>query len=89
MPSRWLVRVSGVKPEQVRLEALHAVFSRWFDSADGDHAARVKPYSLSPPRSLGAHLIVEVGALTSDLDDKLRTETVQGRPVRLDRQHGA
>ncbi len=88
MPSRWFVTLSGIAPEQVRLEALHAACTRWLDDGREGHQAQVKAYSLSPLRPLGAHVVLEVGLLTAEMEERLWAAVVPGRPVRFDQQRG-
>ena len=48
MPCRWFVPVLGVDPQRVRLEHVHAAFTRWFDRTPAEHSAGDKPYTVSP-----------------------------------------
>lgn len=48
MPSRWWIPLHLADPSGVRPEHLHAAVSAWFDEGDDEHAARVKPYAISP-----------------------------------------
>lgn len=47
MPSRWWIPFDA-NPVEVKMEHLHAAVSAWFDTSGTEHAALVKPYSLSP-----------------------------------------
>lgn len=47
MPSRWWIPLDA-DPAEIKVEHLHAAVSEWFDTTGTEHAALVKPYTLSP-----------------------------------------
>ncbi len=86
MPSRWFVPVPGVDPHRVRLEYVHAAFSRWFDQTTDEHAANEKPYALSPvTRDEQGHPGVEIATLTEQATKQLHAATA-GASIRLGNQ---
>lgn len=84
VPSRWEVGLPGVDAAAVRLEWVHAVVSSWFDGEGGvDHAAKMKPYAVSPARSAEGGAAVEVGLLDDTLASRLLSRAAGGVAVRL------
>lgn len=88
MPSRWWVPVTGVRPDLVKLDFVHAAVSAWFDLSPGEHTAREKPYAVSPPASEGQIVGLEVGVLTSEMEKRLLDHAVAGERIRLGNQFG-
>lgn len=87
MPDLWFVPVVGVDPARVRLEHVHAAFSRWFDRSPAEHAANDKPYTLSPlTHDERGGLGVEIATLTECARGRLVEAAVDGARVRLGNQ---
>lgn len=87
MPDRWFVPISGVDPDRVRLEHVHAAFSRWFDRSPTEHAANDKPYTVSPlTRDARGRVGVEIATLTATAGQRLHEATADGATVRLGNQ---
>lgn len=94
MPSRWFIPISGLDPARVKLEFVHAAFSRWFDAPEdevptlvrGAHGANDKPYALSPPRLLGGQVGVEIAVLNRTAEDLLHEAATATPKVRLGSQ---
>jgi hypothetical protein len=87
MPSRWFVPVSKIDPQRVRLEHVHAAFSRWFDHSPAEHAATEKPYTLSPlTRDAGGVPGLEIATLNATARQRLLEACADSRPVRLGNQ---
>jgi CRISPR-associated endoribonuclease Cas6 len=79
--------VVGVDPTRVRLEHVHAAFSRWFDRSPAEHAANDKPYTVSPlTRDERGRTGVEIATLTETAGRRLREATADGATVRLGNQ---
>ena len=84
MPTRWWVPLDGVRPEQVKLEHVHAAVSRWFDRKAEHHAAGVKPYAISPlARDEDGRAGFEVSTLTDTAAHLLDVATAPPATVRL------
>lgn len=84
MPDRWFVPVAGVEPDRVRLEHVHAAFSRWFDRSPVEHAANDKPYTVSPlTRDPRGQVGVEIATLTDTAEKRLHEAGMDGATVRL------
>ena len=88
MPSRWWVPVTGVSPERVTLEQVHGAISSWFDNTPGEHAAAIKPYSVSPLSGASPQLGIEVSVLTPEAVTRLRQSAIAGGQIRLGGQIG-
>jgi CRISPR-associated endoribonuclease Cas6 len=87
MPSRWFVSVPGADPDRVRLEHVHAAFSRWFDHSRAEHAATDKPYALSPlTRDERGTVGLEIATLSDVASGRLATALRNRKPVRLGNQ---
>jgi CRISPR-associated endoribonuclease Cas6 len=82
MPSQWTIRLEGPAAPDIPAEAPHAVVSRWLDE---DHAAPVKPYSITPPESRGRRTTLQVRLLDDALSGPLTVHTEPGTVVRLGR----
>lgn len=84
MPSRWWVPLEGARPDQVKLEHVHAAVSRWFDRTEQHHAAGVKPYAISPlARGEDRRVGFEVSTLTAAAEKLLDIATEPPATVRL------
>lgn len=86
MPSRWFVPVAGLDPHRVRLEHVHAAFSRWFDRCAAEHASADKPYSLSPLTRHANQVGVLVNVLTTEVEQRLIARVSSKAAVRLGNQ---
>lgn len=86
MPSRWFVPIPGIDPQRVKLEFVHAAFSRWFDQTPQDHAANDKPYVVSPLTDHHGKTGVEIATLTDDAERRLWQGIGRGDPIRLGNQ---
>lgn len=86
MPSRWFVPVHSVDPERVRLEFVHAAFSRWFDDSEVEHEANDKPYAVSPMTAYRGRVGVEIATLSDDAQRQLEERARSGAHVRLGNQ---
>lgn len=86
MPTRWFVPVARVDPQRVRVEYIHAAFSRWFDHDHAEHSANTKPYSVSPLTAQHGPIGVEIATLTDAADGQLREASAPGRQIRLGNQ---
>ncbi len=84
MPERWFVPVTGVDSTRVRLDFVHAAFSRWFDDNDGDHEANEKPYAISPMTEYAGRVGVEIATLTASAAGRVATR--EGSTIRLGNQ---
>jgi CRISPR-associated endoribonuclease Cas6 len=87
MPSRWELSLPTQQPEAVRLEHLHAVVSRWFDTDDTAHRANSKGYTVSPLRQGDQGPVIEIGLVDDNLIGSLLANTAPGTPIRLGRTH--
>lgn len=84
MPTRWWIPLDGVRPEQIRLEHVHAAVSRWFDRTPEHHAAGVKPYAISPlARGDDGRVGFEVSTLTAAAKELLDIATTPPATVRF------
>lgn len=84
MPTRWWIPLEGARPEQVKLEHVHAAVSRWFDRTAEHHAAGVKPYAISPlARGEDGGVGFEVSTLTAAAERLLDIATAPPATVRL------
>ncbi|MFT4216351.1 MAG: hypothetical protein QM619_04080 [Micropruina sp.] len=84
MPTRWWIPLDGARPEQVKLEHVHAAVSRWFDRTVENHAAGVKPYAISPlARGDDGRVGFEVSTLTAFAENLLEIATAPPATVRL------
>lgn len=86
MPSRWFVPINGIDPTGVKLEFIHAAFSRWFDRSPAEHAATDKPYSVSPLTDFRDVVGVEIATLTDDAQRRLWEAIDVQAPIRLGSQ---
>lgn len=86
MPTRWFVPVVQVDPRRVRVEYIHAAFSRWFDRDLAEHTANTKPYAVSPLTAQHGPIGVEIATLTDHTEGQLRAASGPGRQVRLGNQ---
>lgn len=87
MPSRWFVPVVGVDPRRVKLEHVHAAFTRWFDRSAAEHGAGDKPYTVSPlTRDDRGVVGVEIATLTAVAHARLHEAAQEGASIRLGSQ---
>jgi CRISPR/Cas system endoribonuclease Cas6 (RAMP superfamily) len=87
MPSRWHILFPGINPTLVRREHLHALVSRWFDTAPASHHAAGKPYNVTPPAAHPTGTSIEVGLIDDTLIDQIHTHAAPGTGIRLGTQH--
>ena len=85
MPSRWWLPLQGARPEQVKLEHLHAAVSRWFDKTPEQHAVGTKPYAISPlARDVDSPGVgFELATLTAETEECLLERVAPPATVRL------
>jgi CRISPR-associated endoribonuclease Cas6 len=70
----------------VRIEHVHAAFSRWFDRNAAEHAFGDKPYSLSPMTHHADHVGVLINVLTPESEQRLIAGAESATTVRLGNQ---
>lgn len=72
----------SVEPTEVRLDHLHAVISRCFDT--NDHDPQMKPYAISPAaRTEFGAVGTGIATLTGVAEIRFQQETSTARRVRL------
>lgn len=86
MPSRWFVPIPGIDAVRVKLEFVHAAFSGWFDRSSQEHAAKDKPYTVSPLTDYRGRIGVEIATMTDDAELRLWQGIESADPVRLGNQ---